>query len=645
MVLKTVTTFLSTVPTRKTRQFQYKNIIVNVCFFILIMECCERLCYYGLTGSIKVLFQSRFHYSSFQASALTNILPSFVYITPLLGGYVADELWGRFKTITIFGFIYLAGVTLMSISVKPGMVNKNLFMFSCFGLLSLGAGGIKANVVTLGGDQFDDRIPEHKRQKEQFFNYFYWAINIGAGISYGYLAQMATNGSGVISEENGFFWSFLICTIALGAALFTFIMASGRYVLLPASGGTMGTFFNVFKRSLRNSWEAWGVVLGMILMVIGFMLNVAGAFEEDKDINKRVAISGCVCAGVGVVLVGALTISTDWVGSEEDDAFTRLDTKTASDKEASPLPPTSRNPVTSAKELWRVIPPVLCATSFWVAYNQMSGNFYAQACQMNLLLTDKSQLNAAVLNVGDCIAIVVCIPLFDTFLYPLVERVKGSKFTVLQKMACGFLVTCLALLSAAFIEIRRRQSGVPSFQSDVKSYSNCGPVYADSNPDTCDASSSGFLGKKTCMSNMSVFFMAFPYFFIGVGECLISVQVYELCYSEIPVEMRSTAQAINLFTTGLASAISAGLTVAFQNYIPDNLNKGHLEYVYFTIAALQLVTFFIFVFVTRKFEYKSAVTEDNGFSRLGSDEKDDVDKSGEGNIFIGSKPETTEASI
>mmetsp|Transcript_9795 Transcript_9795/g.14713 ORF Transcript_9795/g.14713 Transcript_9795/m.14713 type:complete len:592 (+) Transcript_9795:79-1854(+) len=574
MVLKTVTTFLTTTPVRGTRTYEYKNILVNVCFFILIMEMCERLCYYGLTGSIKVLFQSRFNYSSFQASALTNVLPSFVYITPLLGGYVADEIWGRFKTITLFGFIYLAGVILMSISVKPGSVNKTLFMFSCFGLLALGAGGIKANVVTLGGDQFGNSA-EHQKQKEQFFNYFYWAINIGAGISYGYLAQMATNGSGDISEEYGFFWSFMICTIALGLALITFLSASGRYILLPASGGTMGTFFNVFKNSLRTSWEAWGIVLGGILMACGFVLNVGAAFIEDKDVNKQVSIAGCVTAGVGVLLSGILCVDISWVGNEEENA-TQLDRKGTDSN--SPLSAQSTgNPVKSAKELWRVIPAVLCATSFWVAYNQMSSNFYAQSCQMNLLLGGSTQLNAAVLNVGDCIAIVVCIPLFDSFLYPFIERCKGSKFTVLQKMACGFIVTCIALVAAALIEIERRKSGVVSFESDGKSYSNCAPVYSESNPDTCEEDSSGFIGKKTCMSNLSVFWMAIPYFLIGVGECLISVQVYELCYTEIPVEMRSTAQAINLFTTGLASAIAAGLTVAFQNDIPNDLNKGRLE--------------------------------------------------------------------
>eukprot|EP00466_Bigelowiella_natans_P018770 jgi/Bigna1/81161/fgenesh1_pg.78_\ len=596
MAFKRVTTFFFSVPTRVTRKYEYKSILLNVCIFILVMEMCERLCFYGLTGSIKVLFQSRFGYNSFQAGALTNVLPSFVYITPLIGGCVADELMGRFKTIAIFGIIYLVAVSMMSYSVYPGQESKTLFMFSCFGLLSLGSGGIKANVVTLGGDQFDDRNPAHVPQKEQFFNYFYWSINIGAGVSYGYLAQMATNGSGDIPAEYGFFWSFTICAIALALALITFLGASGRYILHPPRGGTTGIFMDVFKASLRTSKKAWGVLFGAIFMFVGFTLSVAAAFEEDTEINKDLAITGCTCAESKA---GQLDGASPRGSYGNDDG----------------------SAVASAKELWRVMPAVLCSTSFWVAYNQMSSNFYAQSCQMDLEVGG-AQLNAAILNIGDCIAIVICIPLFDNFLYPFVERVKGSKFTLLQKMACGFIVATCALLSAAFIEIERRKSGVMPFRSASQSYSNCAPPVegGENNPDTCDQDSNGFMGKQTCMSNMSVFWMAIPYFLIGVSECLISVQVYELCYTEIPIEMRSSAQAVNLFTTGLASAIAAGLTVAFQNYIPNDLNQGHLEYPYFTIAGLLLMTFFIFIYVTRDFEYKQVTKA--GYD---GDELDDVE--------------------
>lgn len=46
-------------------------------------------------------------------------------------------------------------------------------------VIALGTGGIKPNVSAFGADQFDEKDPQDKREKESFFNWFYLAINIG----------------------------------------------------------------------------------------------------------------------------------------------------------------------------------------------------------------------------------------------------------------------------------------------------------------------------------------------------------------------------------------------------------------------------------------------------------------------------------
>ena len=89
------------------------------------------------------------------------------YLTPLLGGYIADAYWGRYKTIGVFGTIYFIGVALMTLSAYPDDTTEWLFMVAFFGMVALGAGGIKSNVVTMGGDQFNLDIPEEVEQKER----------------------------------------------------------------------------------------------------------------------------------------------------------------------------------------------------------------------------------------------------------------------------------------------------------------------------------------------------------------------------------------------------------------------------------------------------------------------------------------------
>jgi hypothetical protein len=62
-----------------------------------------------------------------------------------------------------------------------------------------------------------------------------------------------------------------------------------------------------------------------------------------------------------------------------------------------------------------------------------------------------------VLSVVDCAAIIVCIPFFDMYLYPLVERCKRSPFTAHQKIGCGFVTALLAMVVASVVEIERRK--------------------------------------------------------------------------------------------------------------------------------------------------------------------------------------------
>jgi dipeptide/tripeptide permease len=144
----------------------------------------------------------------------------------------------RYRTIAVFGTFYFVGTGLMAAAAYPGHEDKDLFMFAFFGLVALGAGGIKSNgegvsklrslvletsrqaagtsgllqfyvhpsppstapplslfstqsqVVTMGGDQFNLEHPEESAQKDTYFIYFYWVINVGALFSYFVMAQV-----------------------------------------------------------------------------------------------------------------------------------------------------------------------------------------------------------------------------------------------------------------------------------------------------------------------------------------------------------------------------------------------------------------------------------------------------------------------
>ncbi|KAJ8503423.1 hypothetical protein ON010_g19088 [Phytophthora cinnamomi] len=94
------------------------------------------------------------------------------------------------------------------------------------------------------------------------------------------------------------------------------------------------------------------------------------------------------------------------------------------------------------------------------------------------------------------------------------------------------------------------------------------------------------------------------YVFIALAECLINVTAYDVFYSTVPLGLKSTSQSVNLFMTSVGSVMTSVFTVMFSPYLPsDDLNDGHLEYMFFTVGAVSVVNFFAFYFTMKKMNF------------------------------------------
>ena len=69
--------------------------------FIIITEFCERLAYYGFAGSLVLFFQTQLGFSNAVADVQYSYWAGACYVTPLLGGYIADTYLGRYKAILV----------------------------------------------------------------------------------------------------------------------------------------------------------------------------------------------------------------------------------------------------------------------------------------------------------------------------------------------------------------------------------------------------------------------------------------------------------------------------------------------------------------------------------------------------------------
>lgn len=247
------------------------QVLVRICSFILVTEFCERLSYYGIGGSLVLLFQSQLNYTNAQADNSYAVWSGLCYCAPLLGGWLADSYLGRFKTIGIFSGVYLLGLIVLIIGVLPrdqmdatyadasaARTLTEVLVYIGIYTMALGDGGIKPNVSTFGADQFDSRSAEGKRAMESFFNIFYAAINCGALISFTLVVSITQYGvSWIGGMDYRFSVGFSVAAIITTCGIAIFLFGRHRYTKLPPSGSVLARSLSILLQAARKGYGHW----------------------------------------------------------------------------------------------------------------------------------------------------------------------------------------------------------------------------------------------------------------------------------------------------------------------------------------------------------------------------------------------------
>ena len=159
--------------------------------YIIGNELAERFSFYGMKGILTV-FMTKYlvdaagqpdYLSDENAKVVYHLFTAGAYFFPLIGAIIADVLWGKYKTILWISLMYCVGhacLVLMDLGPITGEWDMTPFLFAGLILIAIGAGGIKPCVSAHVGDQFGS---DNKHLLTQIFNWFYFAINLGAAVS------------------------------------------------------------------------------------------------------------------------------------------------------------------------------------------------------------------------------------------------------------------------------------------------------------------------------------------------------------------------------------------------------------------------------------------------------------------------------
>jgi POT family proton-dependent oligopeptide transporter len=165
-------------------------------------EMSERFSYYGMRALLVLYLTEKLKFDRKDALALYATYTGLVYLTPLLGGFLADKVLGQRKAILIGGIVMALGHFAMAFEA---------WLYFAMGLLILGNGFFKPNISTMVGNLY----PEGDSRRDVAYTIFYMGINLGAGIS--------PLLCGILGEKVGWHYGFGAAGVGMVLSLIVFL--------------------------------------------------------------------------------------------------------------------------------------------------------------------------------------------------------------------------------------------------------------------------------------------------------------------------------------------------------------------------------------------------------------------------------------
>ncbi len=245
-------------------------------YVLFVTEMWERFSYYGMRALFVLFMAKAMLFDKAFASQIYGSYTGLVYLTPLLGGYMADRYWGNRKSIIIGGvlmaigqlFMFFAGTYYQEIEIAAPL------MFTGLGFLIIGNGFFKPNISTMVGQLYqagDKRV-------DSAFTIFYMGINLGA-----FIAPLLCGYLGDTGNAADFRWGFMAACVGMIVSLILFITLKNKYLVTP-TGEQIGEKPNS-AREVKSETDVaapvnytamgiWAAVFGGLLYLFHFQAEM-----------------------------------------------------------------------------------------------------------------------------------------------------------------------------------------------------------------------------------------------------------------------------------------------------------------------------------------------------------------------------------
>jgi POT family proton-dependent oligopeptide transporter len=256
-------------------------------FMLFFAEMWERFSYYGMRALLIFYLTKHWLFADDKSNLIYGAYTSLVYITPVLGGYLADRYLGQRKAVLFGGILLALGHGAMAIEGTGGQEDATINVFwLALALIIVGSGFLKANISVMVGQLY--RLTDTRR--DAAYTIFYMGINLGAAagsILVGYLG-----------ETIGWGYGFGLAGIGMLAGLAVFVIGKGvlNGAGEPPASLPKGRELTLYGVGLAAVAVMWGLiqyqnVIQMLLIISGIALLayvLYEAFKLDREPRHRI---------------------------------------------------------------------------------------------------------------------------------------------------------------------------------------------------------------------------------------------------------------------------------------------------------------------------------------------------------------------
>ncbi|NWY07301.1 S15A3 protein, partial [Nothoprocta ornata] len=523
------------------------------CVAVLVVEGLERAAFFSITANLVLyLNSSTFNWGGTQASRASLVFLGASYLLSPVGGWLADVYLGRYGTVALSFVLYLLAACLLPTTASA---DGRLSLCGQMPSYSVQNCSVEHAETCLGYPQYQYCAPV----------VYSGLLLLALGVS-STRANLTPFGADQVTDRgedttrrffNWFYWS-----INIGAVFALLVVA-----------------FIQQNISFLVGYLIPVACLGLALLI--FLLATPTFVTKPPtgsqvSVMIKLALQSCGCTWLAG---NRLNPHQSHMGARESFPSSR----------PQPQAPSYEEDLANFRVMTKILPVMLTFIPYWMVYFQMQSTYYLQGLHLRIpSIFQHGQLRFpdAWLLLANVVVLLALVPLKDRVIDPFLVRWKLLP-SALKRMALGMFFGLASVLAAGVLERERLQ-------------------YVHHNQTVSQR-----IGKDSYVAaSLPIWWQIPQYLLIGVSELFVSIPGLEFAYSEAPKSMKGAIMGLFFFISGVGSLLGSGLLTLLSlpshgwMHCPEdygNINNCHMDYYFFLLAGIQLVTCLLFAWISVRY--------------------------------------------